>query len=228
MAMHQETNDEASFDSGYAIIWLDANIGPQNNHRMMKKEFQAGLVEVAAVPPAPHDPLDDLLCAVREYSAPIEFVITPEKAIELIRERSNLYKIILISSASLGQKVVPMIQEHQLNVKSYYIFCANIDGNQDWFLQCVENGLDMQIFNHQISLLIRLCRDMSKILTNDGIDCMNAQKPTSALRYFEYALALADKAVMYDRPIDDSDSYRPSTDHQRKLQALMEKARQQS
>ena len=228
MEMHQQTNGEASFDSGYAIIWLDANIGPKDNHRMMKKEFQAGLVEVAAVPPVPHDPLDDLLCAVREYSAPIEFVITPEEAVKLIRERSNVYKIILISSASLGQKVVPMIEKHELNVKSYYIFCANIDGNQEWFLQCVGNGLDMQIFNHQISLLIRLCRDMSKILTNDGIDCLNAQRPTSALRYFEYALALADKAVMYDKPLDDSDSYRPSTDHQRKLQSLIDKARVQS
>lgn len=226
--MHQPPNSEASFDSGYALIWLDANIAPTNNHQAMKTDFQTGLVEVVAVPPVPHDPIDDFLCAAPEYGPPIEFATTPEAAIELIKKRSDLYKIILISSASLGRKVVSKIQEQKLNVKSYYIFCGNIDAHESWLLECVEDGLDMQIFNHQTSLLIRLCRDMSQILTNDGSDCLKAQKPLSALRYFEYAFALAEKAVIYDKPIYGSAPHTPSTDHRQKLQSLIDQARDQS
>ena len=115
-----------AFDSGYAIAWLDAHIGVKDNCRSMKKEFAAGVVETAAVPPLPPDPLNDLLCTVHEYGDPIQFTNTQEGALELIRNYLKIEKkVILISSASMGRKIVPKIEQEKLKVQSYYIFCAN-------------------------------------------------------------------------------------------------------
>jgi hypothetical protein len=216
-----------ALDSGYAIIWLDAHIGGKDNNRIMKKEFEVGLVETAAVPPLPHDPLDDLLCAVREYSAPIEFADTQDEALKLIKSNLNIHKkVLLISSASLGKLIIPQIEKEKLQIKSYYIFCANIDKYHEWFLECVNDGLDMLMFNHHTSLLIRLCRDMGKILTKDGEALLDANKPQSALKYFEFAYALAEKAVEYDKPLNESDTHQPSTVHRPVLDSLIERAKQ--
>lgn len=193
---------------------------------MMKIEFQTGLVEAAAVPPLPSDPINDLLCAVREYSAPIEYAATTEKALELIRKCLSLYRVILISSASLGRLIIPEILTNNLHVQSYYIFCTNVLKNREWFLQYLDDDLDIQTFDHQTVLLIRLCRDMSKILIDDGKAHLKAKRFQSPLQYFEFALALADKAVMYDKSIDQSDIYRPLTEYRRVLDSLIREARE--
>ncbi len=54
---------------------------------------------------------------------------------------------------------------------------------------------------------------------------MNANKPESALKYFKFAYALADKAVEYDTPIDDTDKHRPSTEYRHELDSLMKQAK---
>ncbi|CAF1281574.1 unnamed protein product [Rotaria sordida] len=216
-----------ALNSAYTIIWLDAHIGSKANCRQMKKDFEVGLVETAAVPPLPHDPIDDLICAVREYSAPIQFADTTNDALNLI-ENSVTYnkKVILISSATLGKEIVPEINKQQLPIESYYVFCGNIENNRDWGSECIDNGLDIQMFDHQTTLLIRLCRDMSKILKKDGIAVLNAKKPEFALKYFEFAYALAEKAVEYDTPTNSSDKHRPSTEHRQELNSLIAKAKQ--
>ncbi|CAF2853090.1 unnamed protein product [Rotaria sp. Silwood2] len=212
--------------SGYTIIWLDAHIGSKDNCRQMKKEFEVGLVETAAVPPLPYDPIDDLICAVREYSAPILFVDTPKDALDLIEKSLAYKKVIFISSATLGKEIVPQIKEKKLSIESYYVFCADIKKHREWGNECIDDGLDIQMFDHQTTLLTRLCRDMSKILQNDGIALLNANKPESALKYFEFAYALAEKAVECDKPTNDSDTHRPSTKHRQELNSLIKKAKQ--
>jgi len=222
----QQQQEEMAIDSGYIIIWLDAHIGSKDNCRTMKKEFEVGLVEAAAVPPLPYDPINDLICAVREYSAPILFVDTQKDALDLIEQNLAFKKVIFISSATLGKQIVPEIIEKQFQIESYYVFCGNIEQNREWGEECINDGLDVQMFDHQKTLLIRLCRDMSKILTKDGKALLNANKPESALKYFEFAYALADKAVEYDTPIDDSDKHRPSTGYRQELDSLIKKAKQ--
>jgi hypothetical protein len=216
-----------ALDTGYSIIWLDGHIGSEDNCRKMKKEFQVGLVEAAAVPPLPPDPINDLICAVCEYSAPIEFVKTQEEALDLIETNLAFKKVIIfISSASLGRKIIPQIQEKAFQIESYYIFCGNVEAHREWGIECINDGLDVQMFDHQATLLVRLGRDMSKILTKDGETLLKQKKPESALKYFEFAYTLADKAVEYDQPIDKSDKHRPSTEYRQVLNALIKDAKQ--
>ena len=83
--------------------------------------------------------------------------------------------------------------------------------HQDWLIECANDGLDMLMFDHQTNLLIRLCRDMSKLLIKDGEAFLDEKKPKTALQYFQFAEALAEKAVTYDKPLSETDTHRPST-----------------
>ncbi len=67
---------------------------------------------------------------------------------------------------------------------------------------------------------------MSKILTKDGEALLKGEKPESALKYFQFAYALADKAFEYDKPVDASDKNRPSTEYRQELDNLIQKAKQ--
>jgi hypothetical protein len=192
----------------------------------LKGEFLLGVAEVADVPPVPRDPIDDLICAVHECSAPISFADTPKRTLELIEE--NLYygkKIILISSARLGKEIVPQIIEKNLKIESYYVFCQDILYNRDFGNECIENGLDIQMFDHQTTLLIRLGRDMSKLLINEGKVLLDENEPGRALEYFQYASQLAEKAVEHDIPVDDNDRHKPSVAHRSELALLIKKAK---
>ncbi|CAF1058627.1 unnamed protein product [Adineta steineri] len=216
-----------SIDTGYIIIWLDAHIGAEENCRKMKQKFQVGVLEAAAVPPQPPDPIDDLICAMREYSAPVEFAQTDDEALNHIE--NNLAcskKIIFISSASLARQIIPEIQKKEFHIESYYIFCGDMTLHRDWAMDLMADGLEVQMFDFEVTLLTRLCRDMSNILIEDGKVSLKQNKPETALMYFQYAYALADKAVEYDKPKDPTDPHRPSTAYRGILDSLIKTAKQ--
>ncbi|CAF1470885.1 unnamed protein product [Rotaria sordida] len=215
-----------ALESGYIIIWLDAHIGSKNNCRKMKEDFEVGLVEIATVTPIPHDPIDDLICAIREHSAPILFTDSQEEALELIENNMGFRKVIFISSATLGRQIVPQIIEKELQLESYYVFCGNMEAHRDWGIECINDGLNIQMFDHETTLLIRLCRDMSNILKEDGKVLLNTNKLEPALKYFEFALELADTAVKYDTLTGPNDKDRRSTEYRPILLSLIQKAKQ--
>ncbi|CAF1003288.1 unnamed protein product [Adineta steineri] len=216
-----------SIDTGYIIIWLDAHIGAEKNCQEMKKEFQHGLAEAAAVPP---DLIDALICDISKCGAPIEFAQTNEDALNLIE--NNLAcskKIIFISSASLGREIIPEIQKKKLHIESYYIFCGNMTLHLGWGEDLINDGLVVQMFDHEVTLLTRLCRDMSNILIEDGKTSLSQKEPEIALAYFQYAYDLADKAVEYDKPKDLKDPnvlHLPSTAYRGILDSLINTAKQ--
>ncbi|CAF1226012.1 unnamed protein product [Adineta steineri] len=216
-----------SIDTGYIIIWLDAHIGAEKNCQEMKQKFQVGLVEAAAVPP---DLIDVLICDMSKCGAPIEFAQTNEDALNHIE--NNLAcskKIIFISSASLGREIIPEIQKKEFHIESYYIFCGDMKRHRDWAEDLINDGLEVQMFDHEVTLLIRLCRDMSNILIEDGKTSLSQKEPEIALAYFKYAYALADKAVEYDKPKDPKDPnvlHRPSTAYRGLLDHLINTAKQ--
>ena len=211
--------------AAFAIIWGDAHIGSEENNRTMKAKFRLGVIEIADIPPVPRDPIDALICAVHECSVPISFADTPEGTVRLIEDNLNYgKKIILISSATFGKEILPEIIAQNLKIESYYIFCQDILYNRDFGNECIDNGLDIQMFDHQTTLLIRLGRDMSKLLIKEGKVLLDENDPERALEYFKYASQLAEKAVEHDTPVDDNDRHQPSTAHRAELAFLIKKA----
>jgi hypothetical protein len=101
---------------------------------------------------------DILICALNTNAAPFIFVDQPEKAIKEI-EINHEKQIIFISSGSLGRYIIPNIISKYSNVYSFYIFC-------DSFERHVDLALDyrhcLQIFDHELDLLVRLMRDISR------------------------------------------------------------------
>ncbi|CAF2337624.1 unnamed protein product [Rotaria sp. Silwood2] len=154
-----------------------------------------------------------MICCIRELAAPVSFASSIEDSLELID--THLYnnkKIILITSATLGKKIIPEIQQRNFLIHSYYIFCGCIQNHIDWVLEYIEEGLEIQMFDFEIDLLIRLSRDLSNELIKQGRQILD-NNPKSALNYFECARTLAEKAVERDTPKDKNDLHRPSTKH---------------
>lgn len=217
-----------ALSSAFSILWLDSHIGLPGECKKLKSLFQAELAPVATEFPIPIDPIDQMICCIREFGAPVSFASTIEDVLQLIE--THLYeqkRIILITSASLGKDVIPQIQQRNFSIHSYYIFCGNMKNNVEWALDYIEEGIEIQMFDFEIDLLLRLSRDLSKELIEQGKSLLN-NDPQSALRYFECARSLAEKAVERDPPKDQNDRHRPSTTHRQVLDGengLIERAR---
>ncbi|CAF0724879.1 unnamed protein product [Adineta steineri] len=208
-----------TLNSPFSIIWLDAHIGLSTECRGLKTLYQSELALAAAEFPVPVDPIDAAICSdIREFGAPVSFAATIEDALQLIDANSYYQKkIIFITSASLGKEIIPKILEENFSIHSYYIFCADMPSNVEWALKCREDhGMDIKMFDHETDLLIRLSRDLSDALIEQG-KLLFDSKPKEALNYFECARALAEKAVEHDTPKDSNDLHRPWTTHRRIL-----------
>ncbi|CAF0739050.1 unnamed protein product [Rotaria sp. Silwood1] len=202
-----------ALSSAFSILWLDAHIGLQDQCKDLKKLFQTELAPAAAEFPIPIDPINQMICCISELAAPVSFSSSIEDALELIDTHLyNKKSIILITSATLGKQIIPEIQQREFAIHSYYIFCGCIKDHIGWVLEYIEQGLEIQMFDFEIDLLLRLSRDLSNELIEQGKKLLG-NSPQSALNYFECARALAEKAVERDTPKDASDPHRPSTKH---------------
>ena len=195
----------------FAIVWLDAHISILGQCNQLKSTFQVELAPIAAAVPV--DPIDLLIVCIRETCAPVIFAPTVEEALPIIEGlvQDNKF-VVLITSGSLGRVILPEIQRRSLTLHSYYIFCANIEQHAEWVLEYLDQGLEIQMFDFEITLLIRLARDLSNELIKQGRELLDTD-PVSALTYFQCARALAENAVARDAPSDAKDLHRPSTKH---------------
>ena len=199
--------------SGFSILWLDAHIGAPGQYFELKSQFQRDLASEVANFDTLTDPIDQIIGSIREFAAPITFASDIPAMLALIEQRSHAQAdIILITSGSLGRQIIPIIRERGWPIHSYYIFSSNTVGHLEWALDLLDAGVDIQMFDFDLDLLIRLARDLSNKMTEAGRAVLN-DNPRAALRYFECARTLAEKAVERDTPSDPNDMYRPSTSH---------------
>ncbi|UJR18498.1 hypothetical protein I4U23_005404 [Adineta vaga] len=78
----------------------------------------------------------------------------------------------------------------------------------------------------ETDLLIKIARDMSKILIEDGKMLFEENKFELALTYFQYPYSLVNKAFEHDRPFNASDIHRPSIKYRQILDDLIGKFQQ--
>jgi hypothetical protein len=203
--------------SGFSILWLDAHIGEGKQYPNLRLKFQVDLAPAAVNFDTPMDPIDQMIGCVQEFAAPITFASKIPAMLELIEQRSHdQEKIIFITSGSLGGQIIPTIRERGWPIHSYYIFCFDTVGNSEWALELLDSGVDIQMFDFELDLLIRLARDLSNKIIEQGKAVLN-DNPRAALSYFECARTLAETAVKRDTPSDPTDMHRPSTTHRRIL-----------
>lgn len=169
--------------NGVRIIWLDTYIGQNGNCQALKQQFENALQPLASMPP---DQLNVTICALEETDTTISFVDTPAEALQLIEKHSEK-QIIFISSGSLGQYILPLIMNVYTNVYRFYLFCTVTSHYIDF---AMNYGSCLQIFNHEIDLLIQLIRDISSDVIAQGQIYMRMQDTQCALKCFEQALEL--------------------------------------
>ena len=196
--------------SGFSILWLDDHIGKPKRYSQLKLDF----IDTVATAAASVDVLvDQAICHVRVFAAPVTFAWEIPAMLELIEQRSHVQaKIILISSGSLGKEIIPIIRERGWPIHSYYIFCGDTTIHAEWGSKHLDAGVDIQMFDHELDLLLHLARDLSNQMIEQGKAVFN-ENPRGALLYFECARTLAEKAVNRDTPMGPNDMHRPSTKH---------------
>jgi hypothetical protein len=159
----------------HLIIWLDAYIGDPEKYHQLKKSFSSNIDPRNQTWAMLTDRDFDNLLRVGE-AVPVSFggvlflllAFTNPQACYRAFEQYKNRRILLISSGSLGEHIVPrIIQDYQQvftdpvtnePYNSVYIFCQETSNHYDWVMKHYEY---IQIFNHEKDLLARMTRDMA-------------------------------------------------------------------
>jgi hypothetical protein len=172
-------------------VWLDTHIGRLDSYNDLKAKFRFMVNVISTL--SSH--IDELICAWNTTVTQIEFFDTPDAALFDIKSHNN-QRTILISSGSLGKRVIPYIVSTYSHVYSFYILCGCISNHVHWVLDyysCI------QIFDHEIDLLIRLVRDISHDIIKLGMTYLVLEDSTNALKCFEKAHTLETRANTTDQ-----------------------------
>ena len=200
------------------MFWFDAHIGMEGSCKFIRNEFDKILIPILVNDVVEQERIDLMICSINETMGPITYFSSVDAGIESLKFSAEDGKqITVIVSGTLGVSLLEQIKEQNISVESYYIFCGYIPHHIDWALVYIEKGFDIQMFDFPKSLLIRLSRDFSKKLINQGEQVLDLN-PNHALQCFLSALSLAEAGVSLDTPLDENDHHRPSVEHRRILQ----------
>lgn len=180
-----------AFSATHRIIWLDAFIGKEGECIAFKRHFTHNIDPLARV----DDELDRCIQDLNENAAPFVFVHNDDQAMDAL-QNSHQYRVIFISSGSLGERVVRPIRRDYPQVYSFYIFCGDMGRYIDLV---IENADVLKIFDHEIDLLIRLMRDLSKEMIDRGQSYLVENKPSHAVDCFQRARNLEEAANKEDK-----------------------------
>ena len=183
-----------AFSESHRIVWLDAFIGQDGECEAFKRQFTAPIEPLAR----PNDEIDRLIQVLEENAVPFSFVHQTGQAMEAIRDMRG-FRVIFISSGSLGRLILPEIHPGHGHVYSFYIFCGKMENHVDLIIDYAQV---IQIFNHEVDLLVRLCRDLSLEMINRGIDLLREDMPVEAKNLFQRARNL-------ERAANDEDKLNP-------------------
>ena len=173
----------------HKIIWLDKFIGNNQDYQALHQN-----VTVSVDPTAEFRPrTNDRVRTAQDNIGPFIFVDSIEQAMEEIQQNDGK-RVIFISSGSFGQNIIPQIAPVHNNVWRIYIFCAVQANHQGLQLQFPDR---LHIFIDQTTLLVRLMRDLSLEFIQQGEANASLGQLNDALRYFEAARHLQQKANDY-------------------------------
>jgi hypothetical protein len=115
------------------------------------------------------------------------------RCIESINRISELRKtIFLITSASLGRKIIPQIYDN-IHIHSIYILDFNFFTLHSWAWDYIDK---LQVFDHDRDLFSRLARDIAEYYTRKGF--IEEQNPRLRESFLNWATILYKRADKND------------------------------
>ncbi|CAF1164308.1 unnamed protein product [Adineta ricciae] len=154
-----------------SVVWVDLSIGDPDNYKILKAAFSSTTDPEHAkpVPLFDHEFLE--ICRTVNFEG-IQFSLAAftniEKCIEYLKENRHR-KIFLITSASMGRSLLPLIELHCRNVFTdqetnelcacVYVFCHDATRHIDWMMDYID--YIPTTFTFDKDLLVRLVHDIA-------------------------------------------------------------------
>ncbi|CAF1164210.1 unnamed protein product [Rotaria magnacalcarata] len=190
----------------HLIVWLDAYISHPQSNRQLKRYFNMittidmpiGFssqtdIDIDNLIRTPYFNLTDskefdgaqkVLWMFSNVDDCVKFIDSPS---------SSETTIFVISSGSLGRKLVPRIFNNK-RIYAIYIFTCNILTQIDWAIHYVDKVL---MFVHELDLLIRLPKDIADYYVRKALKTI--ENPRQSLHYLYWSKKLLNKANNVDR-----------------------------
>ena len=201
----------------HIVIWLDQHIGKVDQCTDLKQIFSR--IASPEIISGIDDP--DIMHASswRNFSdvmGPIIYVDTIDGCLQHLSNYALDKRIFLITSGFLGRSLLPIVKRLYPAIESVYVFCFNIMPNREWAIEFEDR---LQMFDHEMHLLCRLTRDISRYYINLGRNYESESNCTSALACFQFAHTLRLRADLMDH---DSSTKGYSNDRTRELNAFIQ------
>ncbi|CAF1062696.1 unnamed protein product [Rotaria sp. Silwood1] len=194
--------DHTSPISNHLIVWLDAYISHPQSNRLLKRYFNTIIkIDMPSSFSKVEMDIDNLIRVPYFYSIDniryenlqkmLWMFSNVDDCIEFIDALSNFdTTLFVISSGSLGRKLVPKIIKNN-KIYSIYIFTCNILAQMDWAINYVDKVL---MFNHEFDLLTRLANDIADYYVQKALK--NIENLQLSLQYLNWAKKLHSKATI--------------------------------
>ncbi|CAF4973152.1 unnamed protein product, partial [Rotaria sp. Silwood1] len=194
--------DHTSPISNHLIVWLDAYISHPQSNRLLKRYFNTIIkIDMPSLFSKVEMDIDNLIRVPYFYSIDniryenlqkmLWMFSNVDDCIEFIDALSNFdTTLFVISSGSLGRKLVPKIIKNN-KIYSIYIFTCNILAQMDWAINYVDKVL---MFNHEFDLLTRLANDIADYYVQKALK--NIENLQLSLQYLNWAKKLHSKATI--------------------------------
>jgi hypothetical protein len=192
----------------HVIVWLDKCICQPGDYQMLKQDYNKMITfeKMGLMPKEINYDIEGVGKSIQEDFIGNLIPTTSEgqilytfsdvrPCIEFINRTSELRKtIFLITSPSLGRKIIPQIYDN-IHIHSIYILAFNFFALLSWVWDYIDK---LQVFDHDRDLFSRLARDIADYYTRKGF--VEEQNPRLRLSFLNWAAILYKKADKNDGP----------------------------
>lgn len=188
-------------------MWVDAYIAYPENNRQLKQYFNTIISpKLRAQIPFKERDIDNLIAMpyvnemnINKPNSTLWMFTSVDSCANFIEKLSQSNTtIFLITSGSLGRKLVPRIYNNQ-HIHNIYVFTNCVVLQIDWAIDFLDKII---VFDHELDLLSRIARDIASYYTQRAFE--PTEDYEKSLNYLSWSRKLLDKA-------DNVDHYGRST-----------------
>ncbi|CAF0868832.1 unnamed protein product [Adineta ricciae] len=188
--------------SKHIVVWLDAYIAYPENNRQLKEYFSIITSTQQATPTLWEElGINNLIAMsvcdemnINKQNKTLRMFKRIDSCVNFIENfsQSNT-KIFLVTTGSLGRKLVPRIYENQ-HIHGIYVFTCCLAYQIDWVIDFLDKII---VFEHELDLLSRITRDIASYYVQRAFEPI--EDCEKSLNYLSWSKKLFGKADLVDQ-----------------------------